>query len=87
MNDSQIYILISVIVLAVIALVVVLRRKKEQKPLSKLAALAFAFVIAGIVFGEDRLIGYSLMGTGVVLAVIDIIKKSNKSVGVKPPQA
>ncbi|MBZ9578710.1 hypothetical protein KJA14_02565 [Patescibacteria group bacterium] len=78
MNDSQIYILISIIVLAIIAIVVILRRKKEQKPLSKLAALAFSLVIAGIVFGDDRLIGYSLMGAGVILAVIDIVKKSKK---------
>lgn len=78
MNDSQIYILISIIVLAIIAIVVILRRKKEQKPLSKLAVLAFLFVIAGIIFGDDRLIGYSLIGTGVILAIIDIIKKSKK---------
>ena len=77
MNASQIFILISIIVLAIIAMVVILRRKK-QKPLSKLAALAFSFVIAGIVFGDDRLIGYSLMGAGVILAVIDIVKKSKK---------
>ncbi len=78
MNASQIYILISIIVLAIIAIVVILGRKKEQKPLSKLAALAFLFVIAGIVFGDDRLIGYSLIGTGVILAIIDIVKKSKK---------
>jgi len=78
MNDSQTYILISIIVLAIIAIVVFLTRKKEQKPLSKLAALSFGFVIAGVVFGDDRLIGYSLMGIGVILAIIDIIKKSKK---------
>jgi hypothetical protein len=37
-----------------------------------LAGLAWAFVLAGIIFGEDRLIGYGLMGVGVVLAVIDV---------------
>lgn len=79
MNDSQIYILISIIVLAIIAIVVILGRKKEQKPLSKMAALALGFVIAGIIFGDDRLISYSLMGTGVILAIIDIVKKSKQS--------
>jgi lipoprotein signal peptidase len=78
MNASQIYILISIIVLAIIAIVVVLRRKKEQKPLSKLTALAFSFIIAGIIFGENRLIGYSLIGVGVVLAIIDIVKKMKR---------
>lgn len=76
MNDSQIYILISIIVLAIIAIVVILRRKKEQKPLSKLASVAFAFVIAGVIFGDNRSIGYSLMGIGIILAIIDIVKKS-----------
>lgn len=79
MNASQIYILIAVITLAIIAIVVILRRKKEQKPLSKLAALAFSLITAGIIFGDDQLIGYSLMGAGVILAIIDIVKKSKKS--------
>jgi hypothetical protein len=28
--------------------------------LSRLAAIAFALIIAGIIFGDDQLIGYSL---------------------------
>jgi uncharacterized membrane protein len=79
MNDSQIYILISIIALAIIAIVVILRRKKEQKPLSKLAVFAFGFVIAGIIFGDDRLIGYSLISTGVIIAIADMVKKSKQS--------
>ena len=75
---SEIYILISIIILAIIAIIVILRRKKERKPLSKLAVFAFLFIIAGIVFGDNRLIGYSLMGAGVILAIIDIIKQSRK---------
>lgn len=78
MNTPQSYILISVIVLAIIMTVLILTRKKMQKPLSKLAALAFLLIIAGIIFGENRLISYSLMGVGAVLAIIDIIKKLKK---------
>lgn len=78
MSASQIYILISIIVLAIIAVVVILRRKKEQKPLSTLAALAFSLVLAGIIFVDNRLISYSLFGAGIILAFIDIIKKSKK---------
>lgn len=73
---AQIYILIAVVALAIIAVIIALRRKKEQKPLSKLAALAFGFIIAGIIFGDNKLIGYSLMGTGVMIAIIDILRKS-----------
>ncbi len=76
MNASQIYIAISIVVLALIAILVFfVGKNKKIKKLSKLAGLSFAFIIAGIVFGEDRLLGYSLMGFGVILAIIDIIKK------------
>ena len=79
MDASQLYVLFAIIVLAVVALLVFFTgRKKKDKGLSKLAAVAFAFVLAGIIFGEDRLIGYGLMGIGVLLAIIDIIIKSGK---------
>jgi len=76
MHATQIYITISIVVLAIIAILVffVNKNKKERK-LSKLAGLSFAFIISGIVFGDNRLIGYSLIGFGVILAIIDIIKK------------
>ncbi len=76
MNMSQIYIALSIAVLAAIALLVFLRGKsRKENRLTPLAGLAFGFVLAGIIFGDDRLIGYSLLGIGVVLAVIDIFKK------------
>jgi hypothetical protein len=76
MNTSQIYIAISIAVLAVIALFVVFKGKsRKENRLTPLAGLAFGFVLAGIIFGRDRLIGYSLLGIGVILAVIDIFKK------------
>jgi hypothetical protein len=73
---SQIYIAIAIIVLAVIALIVFVYKGKTRKRLTPLASLAFAFVLAGIIFGEDRLIGYSLMGIGFILAIIDAVIKS-----------
>jgi len=37
--------------------------------------LAMSLVVLGIIFGSDnRLIGYSFFGAGVILSVIDIIK-------------
>ena len=71
------YILLGIVVLAVIALLVFYVNKgKKKEGMSKLAGIAFGFVIAGIIFSEDRMIGYGLMGVGIVLAVIDIILKS-----------
>jgi hypothetical protein len=77
MDISQMYIIVAIVVLAVIALLVfVLGAKERGRRLTPLASLAFAFVLAGIVFGENRLVGYGLMGVGVVLAVIDMFAKS-----------
>ncbi len=76
MNTSQIYIAISIVVLAAIALLVIfLGKSRKENRLTPLAGLAFGFILAGIFFGENRLIGYSLVGIGVILAVIDIVKK------------
>jgi hypothetical protein len=40
----------------------------------KLLYLAFTLVILGIVFAEDWLIGYTLIGAGVMLSIISTIK-------------
>ena len=76
MNSQYFYILIGIMVLAIIAVVAIfVGKKKKQKSLSALAGFAFAFVLAGIIFVDNRLAGYTLMGIGVILAIIDIIKK------------
>jgi len=33
-----------------------------------------SFVVLGIIFGDERLIGYSFIGVGVLLSVIDAIR-------------
>ncbi|MFA6436857.1 MAG: hypothetical protein WCW00_01300 [Candidatus Paceibacterota bacterium] len=76
---KQIYIIIAIAVLAVIAsLMFFMKGKKSGSKLSPLAGLAFAFVLAGIIFGENRLVGYGLMGIGVLIALVDMIKKLKK---------
>jgi len=47
------------------------------------ATLGSMLVILGIVFGEDRLIGYSFIGVGVLLSIISIIKSKRKAGDVK----
>ncbi|MBE0684287.1 MAG: hypothetical protein IH589_20475 [Anaerolineales bacterium] len=80
MNISQIYILVSILVLAVIVLLVfVVGKKGGEKRLTPLASFAFAFVLAGILFSDNRLIGYGLMAIGVVLAVVDIFNRSKRT--------
>ena len=78
MNLSQIYIIISIVVLAIVAIFLnfTIKKKKQKQP-SKLAMLGMTLVVLGIIFGvSDRLIGYSFLGAGVLLSVIDILKKS-----------
>ncbi len=80
MTPSQIYIAISLVVLIVIAVLVLTINRKKEKKLSPIAALAFAFVLAGSVFGgDDRVIGYGLIGVGIFLAVMDVLKKSRSA--------
>jgi hypothetical protein len=80
MNASVAYIAVSIVALAIIAILVFSRGKgRKENRLTPLAGLAFGFVLAGIVFGDDRLIGYSLMGVGVVIAIVDIFVRSRKS--------
>jgi len=79
MDSSQIYILISIIALLIIAIVIFFVRKdKKGKRLTPLAGLSLAFVLAGVIFGESRVVGYGLIGVGVLLAVIDIVKNKLK---------
>ena len=81
MNISQIYIAVSIIVLAVIAILVFFADKnRKEKRLTPLAGLAFGFVLAGMFVGDDRLIGYGLMGVGVLLAVVDMFRKRQRTI-------
>ena len=80
MSTSVAYIAVSIAALAIIAILVFFASKgKRENRLTPLAGLAFGFVLAGIIFGDDRLIGYSLMGVGVVLAIVDIFNRSRKA--------
>ncbi len=71
MNTSQIYIILSIAVLVFVVILFLAARKKGKK-LTPFVGFAWALVLAGIIFSEDRLIGYSLIGAGVALAVIDM---------------
>lgn len=75
MEPNNIYILISVLALVLIGLVLFIKQKStKKKVITPLTSLAYAFVLAGILFGEERFLGYSLLGIGVLLSIIDIIR-------------
>lgn len=78
MTPQQAYVAVAiaaaVVILAVIALVVGRGRKGKA-----LTGLALAFVLAGLIFGGNRVVGYCLLGVGVFLAVIDLVRKFKKN--------
>jgi hypothetical protein len=53
----------------------------EKMRSQEFITLGSTLVILGIVFGEDRLIGYSFIGAGVVLSIISAIKSRRKEEG------
>jgi len=76
METSQIYIAISIILLAIVAIIASFKsRNYNQRRLTPLAGIAFGFVLSGVIFGDNRFVGYGLMGVGIVLSVIDLVIK------------
>jgi len=76
---STVYIVTAIIVLAILAIFFIFVRKKTgQKQPSRIVFIALFLVIAGILSGEDRLTGYSLIGCGVLLSILDIYLNQRK---------
>ena len=55
-----------------------LQEKKNSSQGLMLMTLGSSLVVLGIVFGTDRLIGYSFIGAGVLLSIIGAIKSRRK---------
>jgi uncharacterized membrane protein YedE/YeeE len=77
MPHGTIFLIISTIaILTAVAFLFLIKKGEHRNKLSSLGGLAFALIIAGILFGENRFIGYGLMAVGVVLSIIDIFIKA-----------
>jgi hypothetical protein len=76
-NFTSVYILILVFALVtVVILIFSIRKNDRQQRFTPLAGIAFAFIIASIVFSDSgRILGYTLMGIGIVVAIVDIFLK------------
>ena len=77
MNNISTVLYIALMILAAFAGVVLIIKTaaKNRKP-TALAGLAFVLAIAGILFGEDRLIFYGLMVLAIVIAFFDTRRNS-----------
>ena len=71
---EPLWIAISISALVVIVVLLLIARGKQYRKPSNLAILGTSLVVLGIIFGDDRLIGYSFIGVGVLLSVIDAIR-------------
>jgi asparagine N-glycosylation enzyme membrane subunit Stt3 len=73
---EPVWIAIAIIALVVIMVLLLISRRKGKQLLnpSNLLVLGMSLVVLGIIFGDDRLIGYSFIGVGVLLSVIDAIR-------------
>ena len=49
-----------------------------MKKTQELTTLVSTLVILGIVFSSDRLIAYSFIGAGVILAIISMVKSKKE---------
>ena len=57
--------------IAIIAVLFLNRRKSHQ--ISTLTMLGLTVIVIGIIFSDDRWVGYPLIGVGVILAIIDAV--------------
>lgn len=75
MDLSKGYVLLALTALGIILVIVtamgwVAPRRKRPTPL---VGIAFACVVAAVVFDEDRRLGYALLAAGVLLAALDAL--------------
>jgi len=61
-----------------IAIAFLTRKKKQTIQDNALLPLGITFVVLGIIFGDDRLVGYSFIGVGVLLSIINAVRGLRK---------
>ena len=74
MEPVWIAISIAALVVIMVLLLISRRRRKQLLNPSNLFVLGMSFVVLGIIFGDERVIGYLFLGIGVLLSVIDAIR-------------
>ncbi len=72
------WIVISISALIVIVLLMLAGRRKQYRAPSNIAILGLGLVVLGIIFGDSRPVGYSFIGVGVLLSIVDALRHRNK---------
>jgi hypothetical protein len=73
---EPVWIAISISAMVVIMVLLLISRRRGNQLLnpSNLLILGMSCVVLGIIFGDERVLGYSFIGVGVLLSVIDAIR-------------
>ena len=73
---EPVWIAISIVALVLIMVLLLISRRKRNQIInpSNLLILAMSLVVLGIIFGGERIVGYSFMGVGILLSVIDAVR-------------
>ena len=73
---EPVWIAISIAALVAIMVLLLISRRKGNQILnpSNLLVVGMTCVVLGIIFGDERILGYSFIGVGVFLSVIDAIR-------------
>ena len=73
---EPVWIAISITALVVIMVLLLIPRRKGKQLLnpSNLFVLGMSCVVLGIIFGDERVLGYTFISVGVLLSVIDAIR-------------
>lgn len=76
MSGYWIYIVLMAVILAALFLWMVrMRGKGKNSRISPLMGLAFACFMGGLILADQRWPSYGLLGAGLALAVIDILRR------------
>jgi drug/metabolite transporter (DMT)-like permease len=77
--DQWLWLLIVIGAAVILGSVILLTRKKERtREDYALLTLGPTLVVLGIIFGDDRLIGYSFIAVGVLLSITSAIRSRSK---------
>jgi lysylphosphatidylglycerol synthetase-like protein (DUF2156 family) len=71
---EPVWIAISIVALVVIVVLLLLARGRQYQQPSNLAIVGISLVVLGIIFGDTRALGYSLIGVGVLLSVMEAVR-------------
>jgi hypothetical protein len=78
MTELWLIIAVAVGTLFVISVALLTTKKKQAFQDDAFLTLGGTLLILGIIFGDDRLVGYSFIGLSVLLSIISTVRGSRK---------